>query len=221
MLKSICKWIKKKEKKEEGRAQKKDLMPTRDEMLQVFFDLCEGRIPTRIGIAFMHIRETHGHNRSPFIDQIIRNQGGSLGDPYCMWGMQEAIDELCIYYGINRQLVSLSIPKGGSTQQVFARSAEHLKKFYPIPMSMVFWRQNSNPTRGHVGMVTGPITHDSAFQTFEFNTAIQSIDEVVRDGEGAGFLMRRLNGTGTMKIIGYVDVYQAICEVLQKQERMA
>jgi hypothetical protein len=70
-------------------------------------------------------------------------------------------------------------------------------------------------------MVTGTITHDSAFQTFEFNTAIQTVDEVVRDGEGAGFLMRRLNGTSTMKIIGYVDVYQAIYEVIERQERMA
>ena len=194
----------------------KSKVPTREQMLEVFLGLCNGTIPNRLGIPYREIRETHGNNRSPHIDRLIKNQGGILADPYCMWGMQEVIDQLCIYYNVDRKLVSTMIPKGGSTQTVFAKSSEAIKKNYPIQMSMVFWRQNSNPSRGHVGMVVSPLKHDSSFETFEFNTDIRA-DEVVRDGQGAGFVNRRINGTSLMKIIGYVDLYLAITNVIESQ----
>lgn len=214
MFKAICNWFK------PQKAEAKSKIPTREEMLQVFLDLCDGTLPNELGIAYQNIRETHGNNRSPFLDKMIRKQGGTLADPYCMWGMQESIDELCRYYKIDRRLVSMSIPKGGSTQTVFRTSSEAFKHQSPLQMRMVFWRQNSNPSRGHVGMVVSGLRQDSSFSTFEFNTSVTTQDEVVRDGQGAGFLSRRLNGTGTMAIIGYVDVYDAIAEVLKKQEGM-
>ena len=214
MFKSICTWLKPKKNEPNFST------PTRAEMLQVYLDFCEGNLPTELGIAYQNIRETHGNNRSPFIDKLIKRQGGTLADPYCMWGMQESIDELCRYYKIDRRLVSLSIPKGGSTQLVFKNSSEHLKHQNPMPMRMVFWRQNSNPARGHVGMVVTELNQDSSFGTFEFNTSVSTQHEVIRDGQGAGFLIRRLNGTNTMTIIGYVDVYDAIREVLEKEQKM-
>jgi hypothetical protein len=70
-------------------------------------------------------------------------------------------------------------------------------------------------------MVTSELNKDSSFYTFEFNTNIKDANEVVRDGEGAGFVTRRLGGTSTMRIIGYVDIYDAIAEVIRNPKRMA
>jgi hypothetical protein len=190
-------------------------VPTREQMLEVFLGMCNGKIPTKLGIAYYLIRETHGHNRSPHIDTLIKRQGGTLGDPYCMWGMQECLDELCDYYAVNRRLVL--IPEGGATQTVFARTVPTIKKQIPMPMTMVFWRQNSNHSRGHVGMVVSDLAQNSSFRVFEFNTNISNQNEVVRDGEGAGFVTRRLNGTQTMTIIGYVDVYQAMTDIIKRE----
>jgi hypothetical protein len=221
MIKKICNLFK---KTSQNQTTSKDFsasnkIPTRDDMNSVFIGLCIGIHKNRLGLPYRKIRETKGHNRSPEIDALIKNQGGSLGDPYCMWGMQEVLDELCLFYGVDRSFVR--IPKGGSTQTVFKTTPPEFKRIVPDKMKWIFWQLISNPSRGHVGMVTSELNKDSSFYTFEFNTNIKDANEVVRDGEGAGFVTRRLGGTSTMRIIGYVDIYDAIAEVIRNPKRMA
>ena len=189
-------------------------IPTREEMLQVVLDLISGKIRPRIGFGYADIRETQGKNRSPALDTLIRRQGGALGDPYCQFGLQEMLDDLCAHYKINRK--SVRLPEGGSTQSVFESTPKEFKHSQPLPMRWVTWRKGDS-WRGHVGIVTGPVKN-GLFQTFEFNTGPGP--GVVRDGDGAFFKSRDLDGYGDMRLRGYIDVYQAVTEAMQPEVKI-
>ena len=190
--------------------------PTRDQVSDILNGLILGSIPTRIGIRYSDIRETHGKNRSPAIDLIIKNQGGVLGDPYCQWGVQEVLDQLCIELKIKRS--NVPIPKGGSTQMVWNAIPQKYKRRLPSALHWVTWQNKSNPGRGHVGICLGEVLRDNSFRTFEFNTTVM-IDDVVRDGEGAFFVTRRLNDTQTMRLLGFTDIYEAICDAIDAEAK--
>lgn len=189
----------------------KKKVPSRTEMTNVFIGMIEGDVKTRIG-AYEVIRESHGKNRSPAIDSLIKAQGGSLGEPYCQYGMQEVLDELCRYYGVVRKAVRL--PEGGSTQSVFEGTPKEFKRTEPAPMRWITWRNGTSWT-GHVGMIISAMVKKT-FRTFEFNTSVRIDGGVERDGQGASYLERTPNAMGNMKVRGYVDVYDAIVEAMIK-----
>jgi hypothetical protein len=183
-------------------------VPTRAEMTAVATGLIEGTIPNRLGVAYKKIRETQGKNRSREIDMIITKQGGSLAEPYCQYGQQEFLDQLCDYYGIDRKAVK--IPEGGGTLNVFAGVPSKYKIKAPVPMSWTTWRHGST-AKGHVGMnFTPPV--NGKYHMFEFNTSAGS--EVVRDGEGAMWTDRTTGTIGDMIPQGYTDIYQAIVDAM-------
>lgn len=186
-------------------------IPTREEMSKVVIGMIEGTVPTRIG-PYKNIRETHGNNRSPVLDDMIRKQGGSLGDPYCQWGLQEVLDELCRYYGVARSKVM--IPKGGSTQTVYGDTPARFKTTKPQPLCWMTWRHGTS-WQGHVGMVLQNLSA-SQVQNFEFNTTV-TVNSVVRDGQGASYVKRSTGKKiGNMNLRGYIDQYEAIVEAMQK-----
>lgn len=189
-------------------------IPTRDEMMQVYIGMIEGTIPTKIG-AYKLIRESHGKNRSPHIDEMITRQGGKLAEPYCQYGMQESLDELCAYYKVDRKKVN--IPEGGGTQTIWSKVPQKYKRATYEAMCWVTW-QNGNELKGHVGMALQK-SKGNTFHTFEFNTTAKA-DGVVRDGQGAEYAVRDGNGYGSMHIKGFTDVYQAIVDAMDPAAKM-
>ena len=184
-------------------------VPTREEMTAVATGLIEGTIPNRLGVAYKKIRETEGKNRSREIDMIITKQGGKLAEPYCQYGQQEFLDELCSYYGIDRKLVK--IPEGGGTLNTYRSVPAKYKIKSPIPMSWTTWRHGETE-KGHVGMnFTVPVK--GTYHMFEFNTSAGS--SVVRDGEGAMWTDRTTGKIGDMVVFGYTDVYQALVDAMK------
>lgn len=162
---------------------------------------------------YKKIRETKGKNRSPELDKLILNQGGSLGEPYCVYGQQQAIDDICSLLKLDRKTVL--VPEGGSSQRVFKKSPDRFKKSKPAPMRLVVWQYASDPTRGHFGMCLSEADNNGSFQTFEFNTSPDA-SAVIRDGQGAHFTNRNVSGTRSMKILGYIDLFDAIVEAAPK-----
>lgn len=185
-------------------------LPSRDEVIAVYRDMANGKIPVPGG-AWKDIRETHGKNRSPVLDAMILRQGGRLGEPYCMYGQQEALDELCKHYKVSRRKVDL--PEGGSTQSVWEAVPKRFKTQSYIPFCWWIWRKGEE-WKGHVGMGIGPEQKGSA-ETFEFNTGRGNGLE--RDGEGAHFKTRDIaNGYPGYITRGYVDVYAALIEAMKE-----
>lgn len=183
---------------------------TRDFVTGLYLNLCHN---IRGGVTpYKKIRETKGKNRSPELDQLILKQGGSLGEPYCVYGQQQAIDDICSILKIDRK--SVAIPEGGSSQRVFKKSPDRFKKSEPAPMRIVVWQYASDPTHGHCGMCLSEADGSGLFQTFEFNTNPDP-GAVIRDGQGAHFVNRNVAGTRSMKIVGYIDLFEAIAETIQ------
>lgn len=185
--------------------------PSRDSVLAVIRGMCDGAVPTKNG-PYKNIRETQGKNRSPQIDPLIKRQGGKLGDAYCLWGQQEILDELCAYYGLNRK--DVPIPEGGGTQKEFSIIPKRFKVAAPVAVGWAFWRHKNGT--GHVECsLSGPIEGTSVFKTFGFNTTAHGND-VVRDGQGAGYMSRETVKVGDMAPLGYVDIYAALQEAALK-----
>ena len=173
--------------------------------------MIEGTIPTNVG-AYKLIRETKGKNRSPEIDKLVKAQGGKLGEPYCQYGQQEVVDELCRYYKLDRKLVEL--PEGGSTQTVWGLVPKKYKVDKPNALCWVTW-QNGNSWTGHVEMC---LTESASgkFKALGFNTNIDDSNSVVRDGQGSGYTSRKTGSLNGMHVKGYTDVYQAIVDAMAR-----
>lgn len=186
------------------------VIPTRAEMSVVLNDLIEGRLPNSHGKAYKEFRESAGKNRSPEIDSLIKKQGGTLGQSYCQYGCQDMLDELCAYYKVDRTKVN--IPEGGGTQDVFSKCHSKYRVDKPDVLRLVTWR-HADSWQGHVGMCLSSPNPKKIFKTFEFNTSAGGVG-VVRDGDGAAYKDRSLDGFGTMKIRGFIDVYEAIVDAM-------
>jgi len=186
-------------------------IPSREEMLGVVIGMIEGDIPVQNG-PFKIIRETKGKNRSAEIDALIKRQGGTLGDPYCAWGQQEILDELCAYYEIDRKKVKLN--EGGSCDSLFKKldKAGVYRVKAPVPVSWVIFRYPNG--KGHIEMPLSTADKKGNFRAFGFNTTAKGA-EVVRDGQGAGYTLRSVKGYGDAKVRGYFDVYQAIVDAME------
>jgi len=186
-------------------------IPSREEMLGAVIGMIEGDIPVQNG-PFKIIRETKGKNRSAEIDALIKRQGGTLGDPYCAWGQQEILDELCAYYGIDRKKVKLN--EGGSCDSLFKKldKAKKYRVSSPSPLCWVIFIYPSG--KGHIEMCLATADGKGNFRAFGFNTTAKGA-EVVRDGQGAGYTLRSVKGYGDAKVRGYFDVYQAIVDAME------
>ena len=70
------------------------MVPTREEVLKFVVDLIEGKEkhPFQPNLVYKKLRETHGKNRSPELDKMILRQGGNLGEPWCLYILQDILD---------------------------------------------------------------------------------------------------------------------------------
>lgn len=186
----------------------KKKVPTRKEMSALLWQFTNGDAPTRVG-PYKLIKETNGKNRSKAIDAINTEQKAYLAAPYCQTGVQEVLDDKCRYYKISR--IAVNIPEGPGTQAVWAKTPSKYRRSTPDACCWVSW--NHGEGKGHTGEITS-IIDDKKFVTLEFNTSAYG-QKIERDGEGFYFgLVRDISGYGSTTINGYIDVYQAIVDVM-------
>lgn len=184
--------------------------PTRTEFTNIVKGIFEGTIPSKLG-GYNNERETHGKNRSPKLDKLIKSQGGSLGDAYCLWGQQYLLDAVCEHLGIARKTVM--IPEGGGTQKTVARTPARFVTMKRKPGCMITWR-NGKTGLGHVEFVCGDAGANGFFPCIGFNTTVDGDDNVVRDGQGCGYTSRVEDPSGALFLLGYTDVYAAVIEAM-------
>lgn len=157
----------------------------------------------KVAEKFVGEKETKGKNRSPLIDQIITDQGGTLGSPYCMYGMQHVIKLTCSALGVKNPM-----PKGGGTQSVWSKIPWLYKsKAEPMVGDLIFFQSRSDKSRGHVGLVVDLLPKERLL-CIEWNTNAKG----VRDGEGVFLKERKLSGNATLSVLGFVDVAQMILD---------
>lgn len=192
-------------------APSKPSAPSREDIVAAYIALATGKLENTLKFPWQNIRETAGKNRSTQIDALIRRQGGKLAEPYCQYGQQEALDDICAHFKVPRKQVK--IPEGGSTQAVFEGTDKKYIRSKPLPGCWMTWRKRGT-YKGHVGHITAilPSTTKKPLTVFEFNTDASSSDSVVRDGQGAGFCKRSEGSYGDMDVRGYIDVAQAVID---------
>lgn len=144
-------------------------------------------------------KESHGKNRSPKLDAMILRQGGKLGDPYCLFGLQEIDDEVAKAMGKKSKL-----PESGGTQYFWGVILEKFpKRIYktPFPGALGIYRQRSDHKHGHAVMATSQADANGMFGTAEFNTDASGS----RDGSTCCERTRTLAGDKNLELMGFVD----------------
>lgn len=145
------------------------------------------------------VRETHGKNRSPRIDEINRSVGNALGSPYCAAGVSECFAKAA-------RLVPDGKPFGGRSG-----SSQAIKRWFDAGGRLTYdaqkllgwhgalfgWTNPEDPAHGHVGMVERRYTNADGkvteIGTVEYNTDAIKGD---RDGDGVYRCRRRLCSDG-------------------------
>lgn len=152
---------------------------------------------------YMNFRETEGNNRSFDLDQLIQRNGGQLGDSYCVFGIQDILRGAEKAFGI-----SFDLPKGGSVVGFYKSVKPEYKISTPKPYSIGCYELDGSGL-GHMVLSYGPI-NPKEHSTFEFNTSPNATQEIVRNGAGCYFKVRNTEGFGKMKLLGFVDIFEAI-----------
>jgi hypothetical protein len=152
---------------------------------------------------YMDFRESSGKNSSPDLDPLIKRNGGSFADPYCLFGQQDILRAIERSFGIE-----FDLPKTGSTQKFWGLVKPEYKTQTPKPYTIGIYKK-ADEYKGHAVLCLGQID-SKTFSTFEFNTSPDAGQEIVRDGQGCYFKTRPLAGYGDMKLLGFVDIIKAI-----------
>lgn len=182
----------------------KKKLPTRAEVDSFVRGIIEGTVANpQTSYPYDGIRETDGKNRSLAIDGIIRRQGGAMGEPYCLYGIQDILDAIRKKFD-----VIIDLPEGGSTQSFWNDSNKTYKTQLPSPLCIGIYRKGDT-WQGHAVLAMGNATTAGVYDTFEFNTSL-SATMLERDGEGCGFRTRNVNGYIGYSLRGFVDIYAAM-----------
>lgn len=155
----------------------------------------------REAIKYSNLRESHGRNRSPELDKINLRQGSYLGAPWCLALMQQVLDDVRASYGC-----IIHLPKGVGTQNFWSSVSDQYRTHIPRPGMIGILRHRNDKAHGHAFLVVGVMGDDGWFQTFEGNTNLAGD----REGEGAFFYKRHINGSASMELLGFVDVEKAM-----------
>jgi len=135
------------------------------------------------------LRETHGKNRSPRIDQFNIRTGAPLGSPYCASGIWAAIDDACEALGLKNP-----VPKTASSQAFRSLKIVPLRYIKPpgamgLKGDLGVFQVPKDQWHGHLVALSDDQTDKGYpfFLTVEYNTDAISGD---RDGDGAYAMTR-------------------------------
>lgn len=170
-------------------------LPTRSEV--------SAFIESLLNTRYNGMKETQGKNRSPELDALIKRQGGALGEPYCLYGIQDVLDEVRKKFN-----VTIDLPEGGSTQSFWEGVKKEYKTQTPATCQVGIYRKGETWS-GHAVMPMSGANESGVYRTFEFNTNLNAT-MLERDGEGCGFRTRNTKGYIGYNLRGFVDIYKAM-----------
>lgn len=150
-------------------------------------------------------RETHGKNRSPVIDSILKRVSSSMGNPYCAAAIWCALDDAC-------KELSLTNPvkPTASSQSLFTSApSQYQKQEHGKKSDGFILRSRNDPSRGHAGLLRDNQTNLKTFPTIEANTNAEGS----RDGDGWYKKTRSVDGDASKSFRGFVDFAQWIWDV--------
>lgn len=136
-----------------------------------------------------------GKNRADWIDPINQWMGIPLGSAYCLSGILYLLNRLETIYQVD-----FGLPKIPSTQRFWTAINDDLKLSGPEPYTIGIMRSKIDSTRGHAVLALDKPDESGWFNTFEFNTDLGGS----RDGDGAMFTKRHIDGTKNLKFVGFV-----------------
>lgn len=148
-------------------------------------------------------RETHGSNRSPLIDSILKWVGTSLGNPYCAAAVSKAVDEACLELGLKNPT-----PKTAGSQKMISQTPMKYRKASSGKIGDIGgMRSKSDPSKGHVYVLTADEANGK-HPTVEANTNLAGD----REGDGWFERVRDLSGDSSKKFVAFLDFPQWILD---------
>ncbi|MEP0903679.1 alpha/beta fold hydrolase [Nodosilinea sp. FACHB-13] len=153
-----------------------------------------------IGVAqsYIGVRE-QGYNSGAQVEAFQRAVDGvAQNEAWCM-----SFAQYCIKAVEKAAQADSPIVQSEHCLTVWKNSPDNLRSSTPKPGSLVIW-QHGNSSSGHVGIVES-VNADGTFITVEGNTNDGS--GVTREGIGVFRRQRDLNGSGEMRVVGFLNVF--------------
>jgi uncharacterized protein (TIGR02594 family) len=145
------------------------------------------------------VHEKGGNNKGAEVELFQKAvDGKASGEAWCMAFMQFCIKQVEASEGINSKIF-----RSEHCMTVWNNSPEAIKTHTPEVGCIIIWRHGQT-SNGHTGIITG-IDVDGDFLTIEGNTADSS--SIIRDGDGVFSRVRSKNGSGEMKIVGFIKPF--------------
>lgn len=148
-------------------------------------------------------KESNGNNRSPMIDDINKQMGEDMGQPYCISGLMiRAIKPLGETFGLKRPFMLNS-----STQSFWQLVPAKYKRLAGIMAKkgdMGILQNRDNADRGHAFLVKEDQVDSKIENTVEYNTDPSG----GRDGDGVYERTRSQDGDDAKKYLGCIDIVQ-------------
>ena len=145
------------------------------------------------------IREATGNNDDPIVEMIQRTIGNAEHESWCMGFIQTGL----AYAELRTGLVSPIVASEHCMTVWNDTKPSQRVKFAPLPGSIVIWRHGAGPS-GHTGCVVNPPS-EGWFNAVEGNTeGGLNGAVVVREGGGVYYPRRKIHGSATMQIMGYL-----------------
>lgn len=157
----------------------------------------------RVADSFVGIKEEGGDNRGFWIEQFQKSVDGTAErEAWCVGFVQFCAKQVDKKFGIKNYLYPTE-----SVITLWERLS--LWQRLPSPMigSLAFWQHYDGikPTRkGHVGIVRR-VFDNNTFQTVEGNTSDGS--SINREGDGVFFKVRPLTQVGSMRLLGFAQIW--------------
>lgn len=151
-------------------------------------------------LSWVGTTEATGHNDGPEVEMFQQAVDGvAQGEAWCM-----AFSMFCIGQAEQSCGVVSSIFRAEHCLTVWNNS-QHLAVATPYPGCIAIW-QHGNTTSGHTGIITGVDEAGGYFTTVEGNTSGGG-EGIEREGEGVYEKSRNFYGSGSMKLVGFLDPF--------------
>lgn len=165
---------------------------------------------TLIAEALRHtaVRERGGANRGKEVEEFQRAvDGKASGEAWCMCFVQFCVKKA--EEALNRHS---DIARSEHCLTVWNNTPIIMRRRKPAPGLIVIWKHDGT-SNGHTGIITH-VDPNGIMNTVEGNTGggATAQSAVVREGDGVYRRARSVNGSGSMKIVGYIDPFATSAE---------
>lgn len=143
------------------------------------------------------------HNDGEFIRMFQRAvDHRAVKEPWCMAFVMYCIKMVDETWSVMGNTGSHGLYESEHCLTVWNRSPMPCRKSTAAPGLVVIW-QHGNSSAGHTGICLSGPDASGIFQTIEGNT--DGDDILNREGDGVYMRARSLNGSGKMKVKGFLD----------------